>query len=170
MKLTTNKIIDLFKALTELRGAPTLYGKGENQQVIHTPYPLSEKVKWNAAKNRAILKRLVVASDELQQDAMTDLNLFKRQQREGFASESDPKAKAEKMMKAREIVQEKIDEMNAEALKIGRMEQDVEGLLLMPAKGFCLKTSSLPPTVLSELLELIDGDPEFEPESPSEKP
>lgn len=170
MKLTTNQIIDLFKALTELRGVPTpIEGQNGKPEVVFTPYPMSEKVKWNASKNRAILKRIVVAHDEITQDAHTELVAFKRSQRNDVDTEVDPKVRADKLKKAQQIVQDRVDELNRDMVKIGRAEQEIEGLLLMPAKGFCLKTSAIPPTVISELMALIDGEPDFEKEDAPKK-
>lgn len=163
MKLTTNQVIDLFKALTELRGVPTPIEMPDGKtEIVFTPYPLSDRVKWCAAQNRSILKRLVVAHDEIMQDAKHDLNAFKKSQRENVDSEPDAKVKAEKLKKAQQIVQDRVDELNADMVKIGRTEQDVSGLRLMPAKGFCLKTSPIPPTIISELLVLIEGEPYFD--------
>lgn len=164
MKLTTNQIIDLFKAHDELRGAKTVVigDDGKKRVVAAEPYPMSEKVKWNAAKNRTILKRFVVANDELNQDALAVLQAAKNAQTLTFRDEKDPKVKAEKQATAMAAVQAVVDQMNAEALKIGRLVQDVEGLLTMPASGFCLKTSAIDPVILSELMVLIDGEPDFE--------
>lgn len=167
MKLTTNQIIDLFKALTELRGVPTpIEGERGKTEIVFTPYPLSDRVKWAAANNRSILKKIVVAHDEVTQDAHAELTAFKKSQRENIDNEPDQKVRAEKIKKAQQIVQDRVDELNADMVKIGRHEQTVEGLRMMPAKGFCLKTSPLPPPILSELLALIDGVPYFEEEKP----
>jgi hypothetical protein len=170
MKLTTNQIIDLFKALTELRGSPSIIeGPNGKPEVVPIPYPMSEKAKWNAAKNRTILKRLVVAHDEMNQDRMAELNAFKKAQRETWKSEQDPAVKAQKIAEAKERVQDEVDRLNAAAIAVGRESQEVEGLLLIPAAGLCLKTSPIPPTIVSELMLLIDGDPDFEPEAAPKK-
>lgn len=164
MKLTTNQIIDLFNALSALRGEPTISINERGQkETVYVPYPLSDKVKWNAAKNRGILKRLVVAHDELMMDAKAEINAFKKDQIRAARTEQDPKVLAEKMQAAQDAIQDKVDVANEQARVIGRQEQEVDSILLLPANGFCLKTSNIPPTILGELMPLIDGEPEFAP-------
>lgn len=170
MKLTTNQIIDLFKALCELRGAPQAGNGRPGAEPILVPYPMSDKARWNAAKDRTILKRLVIAHDEMNQDAMAELTAFKKTQRETVKPDDDPKVRSAKMEAAQRAIQVRVDEMNVGAVNVGRIEQEVDGLLLIPASGLCPRGSPIPPTLISELMPLIDGEPEFdEPQTEAKK-
>lgn len=161
MKLTLNQTIELFTALSALRGEPTVSTNERGQrEVVYVPFPLSEKVKWNAAKNRQILKRLVAAHDETLQDRKATINAQKKELLRAARAEEDPKVQAKKVQEAQNAIQDLVDEANEANRKLGKEEAEVEGLLMMPAKGFCLKTSNLPPPVLGDLMPLIEGEPE----------
>jgi hypothetical protein len=158
MKLTTNDIIVLFQALTELRGAPNVVINERGQkQVVYEPYDMGPKFKWNAAKNRSILRRHVDANDEQVMDFRRGLQKL---QRELAARNDDPKAN-------QLAIQQETAKVNDEISKLAKEEIEVEGLLLLPATGLNIKTSKIPPTVIEELMPLIDGVPDFD--EPAEK-
>lgn len=165
MKLTRSQIIDLFNALTALRGEPTpsMDERGK-PTTIYVPYPLSDRVRWCAAENRHILKKHVIAHEEVMQDKKIEIDAFKKKAiRE--AKHEDPKVQSAKMQEAQEAIQDLVDGANQSAREAGREEIDVTGLRLMPAKGFFRKGSNLPPTIIGDLMVLIDGEPHFDDEA-----
>lgn len=162
MKLTLNQVIELFTALTALRGEPSISVNDRGQkETIYIPYPLSDRAKWCAAQNRHILKKYVLAHDETLQDRKNAINSFKKTKLREVRQEEDPKAQAKKMQEVQDAIQDKVDEANESSRAMGREEVDVAGLRLIPAKGFNLKTSSIPPTIISDLMPLIDVEPHF---------
>lgn len=163
-KFTLNQILDLYQALTDLRGSPIVVKENGQAQVVYEPYPLSDKARWNAGKNRAILKRYVQAHEELVQDDHAILAGLKRTKRAEWISEKDVKERNEKREAASQAIQEAVDEMNVKTTQRGRVVEEVDGLLTIPAEGLCLKSSKIPPSVISELMVLIDGEPKFDPE------
>lgn len=170
MKLTLNQVIDLFNAHDALRGEPTVsVNERGAKETIYVPYPLSDRVKWCAAHNRQILKKFVVAHDETLQDRKAEINAFKKNQLRTVNAIEDPKEREAKMKIALDAIQDKVDEANASNRVVGREIVEVEGLRTMPAKGFRLKTSNIPPTIISDLMILIDGEPHFDDEK-DEKP
>lgn len=171
MKLTLNQVIDLFNALTALRGEPTVSVNERGQkETIFLPYPLSDRVKWCAAHNRQILKKFVVAHDEILEDRKAEINAFKKGELRRVRAIEDPKEQEKQMKVAMDAIQDKVDEANESNRKIGRDEIVVEGLRMMPAKGFRLKNSNIPPTVVGELMLLIDGEPVFDEEKEKAAP
>ena len=160
MELTTNEIIILFSALNELRGAPTIVINNRGQkEVVYEPYEMGPRFKWNAAKDRRILRRFVDDNDEQVMEFRLGLQKL---QRELAASKDDPKANALKIQQETALVNDKI-------AKLAKEKIDVPGLLLLPASGLNLKTSRIPPTVIEELMILIEGEPDLEDEKPKAK-
>lgn len=158
MKLTTNSIIVLFQALEALRGEPTVVINQRGQkEVVYQPYDMGPKFKWNAAKNRSILRRHVDAHDEQVMEFRLGLQ---KKQRELATKNDDPKANVAELQRL-------TAEVNDEISKLAKLEIDVEGLLFLPATGLNIKTSKIPPTVIEELMPLIEGEPEFD--EPAEK-
>lgn len=165
MKLTLNQILDLYNALTALRGEPSISVNERGQkETIYLPYPLSDRVKWCAAHNRGILKKYVIAHDETLQDRKAEINAFKKTEMRRVRGIEDPKEQEKAMKVSMDAIQDVIDEANESNRKIGREEAVIEGLRLMPAKGFRLKTSNLPPTIIADLMPLIEGEPNFDEE------
>jgi hypothetical protein len=152
MKLKTVEIIALFQALSELKGKPTVVPQANGQvAVVHEPYDLGPKFTWNAAKNRAILRRHVEAHDEQVMDFSLKLRASKRKM---AAAKDSPKEQQEQL-------QREIDDANTELRKLAQDTFDVEGLLKLPASGLNLKTSGIPPTLIEELMPLIEGEPDL---------
>lgn len=153
MKLSTRQIIALFRALSDLNGAPTVARDGS---VVREPYDMGPKFKWNAAKDRNILRGFVEAHDEQVMEFQLELRGLKK----SFAERADNPAENQ-----RKLVDE-TDRVNEEIRKLAKEEIDVEGLLFLPASGLNIKTTRIPPTVIEELMTLIEGDPEFDEDKP----
>lgn len=162
MEFTTTEITDLYKGLSDLRGEPVASsGERGQPEIVYVPYQLGEKAIWNAAKNRSILKRFVIAHDEVKMDMKAEIDLFKKTLLREARSEQDEKQRGLKMQAAQDAIQDKVDEMNTKLRKISKEKQVVDGLLFIPAKELFLKSSKIPPPIVSELMPLIDGEPEF---------
>ncbi len=153
MKLQTKDIIALFQALTDLRGSPTIIVNSRGvKEVVNEPYDLGPKFKWNAAKNRNILRRFVEQHDEAVMEFRAELTKIRR---ELAASKDSPQDNAVRL-------QVEMDRINEEIRTLSKGEEEVPGLLMMPATGLNLKTSRIPPTVIEELMPLIEGEPDFD--------
>lgn len=162
MKLTTNQIIDLFKALSELKGVPhVVTGDNGQRQVVHDPYPMSNKARWNAAKNRDILKRLCAAHDEVMMENKADIDKVRRDLMTAAKAENDAAKKAAMMAEMRETLNDKTEEINDKIRKLGSDEQEVAGILLIPAAGLVPKGTNLSPTIIGDLMPLLEGEPDF---------
>lgn len=151
MKLTTNQIISLFKALSALNGAPRVVLVDGREKVVEEPYALSPKVRWNAAKNRGVLRRIVETHDEVVLGYKNGLRAF-RQKLDPSADQKENQRK----------FQEEVDRVNAEMEKLAKEEHEVDGLRTLTATGLNLKESPIPVAVVDDLMPLIDGDPDFE--------
>lgn len=149
MKLSTRTIIKLFKALSDLRGAPTVARDGS---IVYEPYDMGPKFKWNSSKDRNVLRRHVEAHDEQVMDFQLALRALKKK----FAEATDNPAENN-----RKLVEE-TDRINEEIRKLSKEEIEVEGLLFLPASGLNIKTTKIPPTVIEELMDLIEGEPDFD--------
>ena len=149
MKLSTRQIIALFRALSDLKGAPTVARDGS---IVYEPYDMGPKFKWNAAKDRNILRRFVEAHDEQVMEFQQELRALKK----GFAAAADNPAENQ-----RKLVDE-TDRVNEEIRSLAKEEIDVEGLLFLPASGLNIKTTKIPATVIEELMLLIEGEPDFD--------
>ncbi len=162
MKLTTNQVIDLFRALSELKGQPvSVTNEAGQKQLIYEPYPMSNKARWNAAKNRDILKRLCAAHDEVMMENKAELDKVRRELMEAAKKEADPAKKAEKLAEMRDVLNEKTEEINDKIRKLSFEEQDVAGILTIPAKDLCPKGTNLSPVIVGELMPLLEGEPDF---------
>lgn len=157
MKLTTNQVISLFKALSALNGAAKVVNVDGRQRVVEEAYALSPKTRWNAAKNRGILKSIVETNDEVAMGYQKELRAF----RQKLNPSDDPKENARKL-------QDEVDRINELMLSLSREVHDVEGLRTLTATGLNLKESPIPVAVIDDLMPLIDGDPDFE-EKPNSK-
>lgn len=151
MKLKTKEVITLFQALTALNGAPRVVEVDGRQKVVEEPYALSPKTRWNAAKNRNILRRIVDVRDDVALGYQANLRAFRTAQNPS----DDPKENARKF-------KDEVDNVNAKLVELANEVHDVEGLRTLTATGLNLKESPIPPSVLDDLMPLIDGDPDFE--------
>ncbi|MDQ5978466.1 MAG: hypothetical protein QG602_1440 [Verrucomicrobiota bacterium] len=156
MKLKTKAIIVLFQALSSLNGASRVVEIDGRKKVIEEPYALSPKVRWNAAKNRSILRRIVDVRDEVAMGYQKELRAFRAK----LNPSDDPKENARKF-------QDEVERINGLLADLAEDEHDVEGLRKLSATGLNLKESPIPPSVIDELMPLIDGDPDFESEEKS---
>lgn len=158
MKLKNREIMALYAALTELRGAPTVVINSRGQkEALYEPYDMGPKFKWNAAKDRNILRRIAEAHEEQVMEFQLELRKIRR---ELAAAKDDPQENQRKL-------QAETDRVNDELRRLANTEEEVDGLLMLPASGLSIKTSKIPPTLIDELMVLIDGEPDFDKE---EKP
>ena len=151
MKLKTKEVISLFQALTALNGAQRVVDVDGQKKVVEEPYALSPKARWNAAKNRNTLRRIVDARDEVAMGYQKGLRAF----RATLNPSDDAKENAKKFKDEVERVNELLRELAEE-------EQDVQGLRTISATGLNLKESPIPPSVIDDLMPRIDGDPDFD--------
>lgn len=151
MKLKMKEIIVLFQALTALNGASRVVKVDGRDKVIEEPYALSPKFRWNASKNRNILRQLVDIRDEVAMGLQKGLRAFRAK----LNPSDDPKENQRKL-------QDEIDRVNDQLAALSNEEHEVEGLRTLTATGLNLKESPIPPSVIDELMTLIDGDPDFE--------
>ena len=151
MKLKTKEIIAIFQALTALNGAQRVIDVDGRRKVVEEPYALSPKARWNAAKNRNILRRIVDVRDDVAMGYQRGLRSF----RAALNPSDDAKENAKKL-------QEEVDRINELLRELAEEEQDVQGLRTISATGLNLKESPIPPSVIDDLMPLIDGDPDFE--------
>jgi hypothetical protein len=151
MKLTTNQIIVLFKALSALNGAPRVVTVDGRERVVEEPYNLSPKARWNAAKNRGVLKRFVDTHDDVALGYQQGLRAFRKQ----LNPSDDAKENARKLS-------EEVERVNELLMTLSKEVHDVDGLRAISATGLNLKESPIPVAVIDDLMPLIDGDPDFE--------
>ena len=150
-KLTTNQIISLFNALSELRGIPSAVPDGRGgTAVVFEPYDLGPKFIWNAAKDRNILRRHIEDHDEQVREFKVGLNKLRR---ELAASKDNPEENKQRLL-------EETERVNDEIRKLSKAEIEVDGLLKLPASGLNLRTSKVPPPLIEELMPLIEGEPD----------
>lgn len=151
MKLKIKDVIVIFQALTALGGAPRVVEVDGRKKVIEEPYALSPRARWNAAKNRNILRRIVDVRDDTAMEFQKELRAFQAK----LNPSDDPKENQRKL-------QEKIADVNAKLADLANDVVEVEGLRTITATGLNLKESPIPPSVIDDLMVLIDGDPDFE--------
>ena len=151
MKLKTKEIIVLFQALSALGGTSRAVEIDGRRRVVDEPYMLSPKVRWNAAKNRNVLRRIVDLRDEVAMDYQKGLRAFRAK----LNPSDDPKENQRKL-------QDEVDRVNEKMEGLANEEHDVQGLRMLTATGLNLKESPIPPSVIDDLMPLIDGDPDFE--------
>jgi hypothetical protein len=156
MNLTTKQILDLANAHLSLNGYQQVVDQNGKTTAVAIPYDLSPKARWNAAKNLSILKRLAEAHVDVVSSYNREAANFRRKQDKS----ADPKANAE-------AFQAELDRVNNLIRELSGSDNDIDGLLKIPAEGFNLKASPIPPETLATLMPLIDGEPKFEDPPPA---
>lgn len=161
MKLTNQQIKEQFEALTRLLdGRPRAVLIDGKQQIINEPYSLSAKARWNAAKNRSILRRLKETIDEQFESSVRDLRTFRSRlpipiptapedQIKSMAADNQAKLEAE------------TDRVNVEFGELLHCDNEVEGLLKIPAAGLGDVQKNAYGAFLDPLMPLLDGEPDF---------
>jgi hypothetical protein len=156
LKLSTKRIIEIANALNALGGYQQIVIQQGNRIPVTIPYDLTMRVRWAAAKNLAELRVIAEAHSYIVGQLRKEINAFKR----GLDPAADPKENNRK-------IQDKVDEVNQKVDAASEEVHTVEKVQMMPAEGFNLKTSPIPPEVLTELMPLIEGEPNFEDKPPA---
>lgn len=151
MKLKIKEVISLYQAHQALNGAQRVIEVEGRKKVIEEPYALSPKTRWNAARNYSLLKRFVDDRDRVAVGYQAELRAFRAK----LNPSDDPKENQRKM-------QLEVERVNGLMTELAEKTEDVEGLRQITATGLNLKESPIPPSVIADLMPLIDGDPDFE--------
>lgn len=151
MKLTTAAALQLLAAINTLDGSQrVVQGPNGRPAVIVEPYDLSDKVKWNLAKNRRKLRELEEMVDEERRRLITELKAFSGLlDRDADAKENEARTAAKEA------------ELDARLAAFLKQENDVE-LLKIPAVGLKLKANRIMPSTIAQIMDLIDGEPQFD--------
>ena len=161
MKLSNQQIKDLFEAHTRLLdGRPRLVTTDGKQQVVSEPYGLSQKVRWNAAKNRAILRRITEVIDEEYNATARRLRTFQAMMPTPNPDLGKEHIEAEALANGKKM-QIETDRENVEFGKLLDAEEEVTGLLKLPVAGLGDLKKNPYGAFLEVLLPLIEGEPDF---------
>lgn len=151
MKLDTANALLLLAAINTLDGSQKVVaGPNGRPSVVVEPYDLSDKVKWNLAKNRRKLRELEEMVDEERRRLITELKAFTGMlDRDADAKENDARTAAKEA------------ELDARLQAFLKQENEID-LLKIPAVGLKLKANRIMPSTIERLMDLIDGEPQFD--------
>lgn len=151
MKLTTAAALKLLSAINTLDGAlKVVPGPNGKPSVVIEPYDLSDKVKWNTAKNRRKLRELEEMVSEERNSLITELKAFS-----GLLDRDADVKENEARTAAKEA------ELDARLAAFLKEENEID-LLKIPAVGLKLKINRIMPSSIEQIMDLIDGEPQFD--------
>lgn len=141
MTLKLKEISELHAALLSLDGYDRIArgAEGQPDQIVHEPYQLGGKVRWNVAKNSGILKQLMDAYNVARNDLVKELS---KDGKSIPATDTDALAK-----------------FTEEHQKIFEIDHEVSGLLKFNEADLNLDKNPIPPSVLVALMPLIVATP-----------